>query len=142
MFLPSRRSLFRPQVPWLLAGLCCVALALTLLTAPLGAHHSYVTKYDPAKFATIKGVIAGVEYRNPHIFFDLAVTNRDGSTTTWRVETESIAKAQAKGLKESVLSIGSAATVTGWIARDKTAAIGLKSVRIGSKSYVIRSTPR
>lgn len=106
------------------------------------AHHTYVTKYDPDKVVTLKGTISSVNYRNPHIFFDIAVSNPDGSTTTWTVETESIAKVQAKGLTEANLRIGGQVVATGWMAREKTAEIGLKSLRIGSKTYSIRNTPR
>ncbi|MBU2583621.1 MAG: hypothetical protein KJ622_18085 [Alphaproteobacteria bacterium] len=123
-----------------------VALSLTALVLPAAgpatAHHTYVTKYNPDKVVTLKGAIASVDFRNPHIFFEVTVTNRDGSSTTWTVESEGIAKVQAKGLTEAKLAPGTPVTATGWIAREGTAEIGLKSIKIGSKTYAIRNTPR
>ncbi|KUO62252.1 MAG: hypothetical protein APF80_14655 [Alphaproteobacteria bacterium BRH_c36] len=106
------------------------------------AHHTYVTKYNPDKIVSLKGTISSVDYRNPHIFFEITVTSRDGSTTTWRVETEAIAKAQAKDLSESKLQVGTAVVVTGWMSRTGEAEIGLKSISIGAKTYTIRNTAR
>ncbi len=106
------------------------------------AHHTYVTKYDAKKLISLKGTISSVNYRNPHIFFDVTAANQDGSTTTWQVETESISKAQAKGLTETKLRLGASVRVTGWRARDGGAELGLKSIQIGSRDYNIRRTPR
>ena len=119
-----------------------ISATLPALTVPAVAHHTYVTKYDPQKLVSLKGTIANVNYRNPHIFFEVSVANRDGSTTTWHVETESIAKAQAKGLTESRLRIGAPVVATGWMSRSGTSELGLKSIQIGSKTFNIRRTPR
>ncbi len=119
------------------------AVAIAVLGGvPAVAHHSYVSQYDAKKRISIEGQVGSVSYQNPHIFFDLAVANGSGGSTTWRVETEGIPKARAKGLSESVLRDGAKARVTGWPARDGSAAIGLGSITIGGKSITIRSTPR
>ncbi len=125
--------------------LCLVFVAVAALASGQDAalaHHSYVTKYDPKKVVTLKGTISNVSYHNPHIHFDLTVSNRDGSTTTWRIETESIAKVQAKGLTQSRLQEGSAAVVTGWMDRSGYAEVGLKTIRIGGRTFAIRRTAR
>lgn len=130
------------------AGLAVAALAVTCqvgtatFIVPATAHHTYVTKYDAKNLVRLRGVISSVNYRNPHIFFDLSVTNKDGSTTTWNIETESIAKVMAKGLKESKLRVGAQATVSGWRSRSGTAELGLKSITVGGKTYAIRRSPR
>ncbi|MBU1210616.1 MAG: hypothetical protein KJ587_04990 [Alphaproteobacteria bacterium] len=132
-------SLFHRAAACLLAIVCA---AQSPLADRAAAHHTYVSKYDPDRIVSLKGTIASVDYRNPHIFFDITVINRDGSTTTWHVETEAIAKAQAKGLSESKLQVGTAVVATGWMSRTGEAEIGLKSISIGAKTYTIRNTAR
>lgn len=133
-------SLFNRVLAICLLGLTCAALLPQADRA--AAHHTYVTKYNPDKVVSLKGTISSVDYRNPHIFFEITVTNADGSTTTWHVETEAIAKAQAKGLTQSKLQVGTAVVATGWMSRAGDAEIGLKSIRLGGTTYTIRNTPR
>jgi len=102
------------------------------------AHHSYVTKYDPKKPATISGVISSVSYSNPHIFFSVQT-----SGGTWRVETESIPKARARGLTPARLKSGRKVRVTGWRARSGGGSLGMRSVSfIGGKTITMRRSPR
>lgn len=108
------------------------------LLAPGAAHHSYVTKYDPKKPATISGVISSVSYTNPHIFFSVQT-----SAGTWRVETESIPKARARGLTEARLKTGRKVRVSGWRARSGGGALGMRSVSFfGGKTITMRRSPR
>jgi len=102
------------------------------------AHHSYVTKYDPKKPATISGVISSVSYTNPHIFFSVQT-----SGGTWRVETESIPKARARGLTPARLKTGRKVRVSGWRARSGGGSLGLRSISfVGGKSITMRRSPR
>ena len=102
------------------------------------AHHSYVTKYNPKKPATISGVISSVSYSNPHIFFTVQT-----SGGTWRVETESIPKARARGLTPSVLKAGKKVRVSGWRARSGGGQLGMRSITfIGGKTITMRRSAR
>ena len=121
-----------------LASIWRVTFLLLLFPSIAQAHHSYVGTYDANKIVTIKGVISEVRFVNPHIFISVDVPGKG----TWKVETESVAKVTAKGLKESQLKEGASVTVQGWPARDGSPSIGLKTITIGGKSISIRSTPR
>lgn len=102
------------------------------------AHHSYVTKYNPKKPATISGVISSVSYSNPHIFFSVQT-----SRGTWRVETEGIPKARAKGLTAARLKAGRKVRVSGWRARSGGGSLGMRSISfVGGKTITMRRTPR
>lgn len=116
-----------------------LASVAALVGADTGAdaHHSYIGKYDPKKPVTIAGTISSVSYTNPHIFF--SVTTSGGS---WTVETESIQKASARGLTQSVLATGKKARVSGWRARSGQAAIGMRSITINGRTITMRSSPR
>lgn len=124
---------FRSTSRGLLTGICIVAAG-----GAAYAHHSYVTKYDSQKLIRLTGTVSSVSYANPHIFFTLDTGKGD-----WRIETESLAVARARGLTQSVLKEGAKVTLTGWPDRDGSAALGLKSVNFqGGPSITMRSTAR
>jgi hypothetical protein len=107
---------------------------LTLFAIPAAAHHTFVTKYDSTKQVTVSGEVGSVSYSNPHIFFEVA---------GWRVETESISVANAKGLTKERLIPGAKVKVTGWKARDGSQALGLHSISFaGGPSITMRGTAR
>jgi hypothetical protein len=121
------------------------ALALFLLAAaaPAIAHHSFAGKYDGGKVIALKGVISSLDYRNPHIFFSVNVAGKNGSGGTWRVQTESISKIEARGLSRQKLAPGTAVTVRGWPAKDGSAALGLHSITLpGGRTIKLRGTAR
>ncbi len=124
-----------------------VFVGLTCLFVVLGfaaqAHHSYVTKYDPAKKIRMRGTITSVSYFNPHIFFNVSVPNRGGGESEWRVETESIQMTRARGLTKAKLVEGRKVMLTGWRARSGGAEIGLSTIKFATSAWItIRSQPR
>ena len=122
-----------------------LALTVMALTAhgPSWAHHSFVTRYDSKRLVTVSGTISSVSYANPHIFFDLTGSTKSGGQATWRVETEGILAARAKGLTEAVLKEGARVTVTGWLGRESPGEIGLKSIRLpNGRTISMRNSAR
>lgn len=118
--------------------LALVAISLLLFTHSAAAHHTFVTKYDPAKLVTVSGVVTSVSFTNPHIHFEV-----QSGSGTWTVETESISTAQGKGITQGVLKEGAKVTVSGWRARNGSAAMGLRSISIsGGPSATMRRTAR
>ncbi len=122
--------------PILVSLFAILVATVNSTTAP--AHHTFVVKYDPAKLVTISGTITSVSYTNPHIHFDVST-----GSATWTVETESISVARASGFTSAVLKEGAKVTVTGWRARDGSAAMGAQRVSIaGGPSATLRRTAR
>lgn len=119
-------------MPRFFFGVCLLLLALAILPPSdlARAHHTFVTKYDSNKLVTVSGTITSVSYTNPHIFFEISGKTKSGGEATWRIETEGIVAARAKGLTEQVLTEGARVSVTGWAGRDSAAAIGLKSISL------------
>jgi hypothetical protein len=118
--------------------LALLAIAFLSLALPAQAHHTFVTKYDPAKLITVSGVVTSVSFTNPHISFEV-----QSAGASWTVETESISAAQGKGLTQKMLKEGAKVTVTGWRARNGSAAMGLSSITIsGGPSVTMRRTAR
>ena len=54
------------------------------------AHHSFATHYDGNNIVEISGVLSDVKMRSPHSFFEVEVTNDDGTTETWEVEAHAV----------------------------------------------------
>jgi len=120
------------------ALLAFLVLALLALPHPAEAHHTFAIKYDGAKTVTVSGVVTSVSFTNPHIHFEV-----QAGGASWTVETESISAAKGKGLTASVLKEGAKVTVSGWRARNGSAAIGLRSITIsGGPSITMRRTAR
>ena len=65
-------------------------LFVVVSTIALSAHHTITAYYDPARHETLKGVVEYVEWKQPHSFIHLAVTDssRPGAVTRWQIETQ------------------------------------------------------
>ena len=108
--------------------------ALALVALPAAAHHTFVTKYDNTKLITISGDVGSVQFSNPHIFFEVG---------GWKVETEGVSVAQAKGLTKERLTSGAKVKVMGWKARDGSQSLGLHAISFaGGPSITMRGTAR
>lgn len=115
-----------------------LAAALCFIPAAAIAHHTYVTKYNSAEKVRLSGTVASVSFGNPHIFFTLQT-----GKGSWRVETESIPVAKAKGLTAALLTDGAKVSVSGWPARSGAAELGLNSISFaGGPTITMRGTAR
>ncbi len=61
------------------------ALAIALPSLAV-AHHSHVN-YEPTETVTVRGTVTEVQWINPHIWFFINVTNDDGVTEEWALES-------------------------------------------------------
>jgi len=79
-----------------------------------------------SKTVTLKGVISGVEWINPHIYVHLDVPEQNGTRNTWRLETFPPAQMRRAGLTKELLmgKPGEEVTVTILPARDGTLHLG------------------
>ena len=66
-----------------------VLFGLVVLCAwtPINAHHSFNFFFDTSQWTTIEGVVTEVHFQNPHVSLELEVTNEQGQTDVWAVET-------------------------------------------------------
>ena len=61
--------------------------ALSLMAAaPLLAHHVGEKAYDKNKPVTLSGVVAKIEWINPHAWIILDVQDANGKFVTWSLE--------------------------------------------------------
>src|SRR5215210_6146134 len=87
------------------------ALALLMMGAPAGAHHSANAEFDTQKEFTITGTLTKLENVNPHSWWHVEVTGADGKVTTWKLESLAPAGLIRQGLKvKTDLKIGATYT--------------------------------
>ena len=90
------------------------------------AHHSVSGEFDMSKMVTLKGVISGLDWGNPHIYVLLDVTEENGAKNTWRLETFPPAQMRRAGLTKELImgKPDEMVTVTILPARDGTKHLG------------------
>jgi len=97
-----------------------LALAVALLTQSLSAHHSPSAIFDMSKPFVLKGILTKVEWVNPHIDILIDATAADGSTESWKFESNPPSWFKHVGLSRADFArfIGQTVTVGGVRARD------------------------
>ncbi len=80
-----------------------VVLAAMSITT-LG-HHSF-SLFDLTKKVTVKGVVAKIEWTNPHVWVYADVAQSDGPPVRWGIEYTSINHLTRLGMKSTTLKVG------------------------------------
>ncbi len=93
------------------------SLSLFLTAAPVLAHHSFTAAYDLNESIVVEGVVTKVTWVNPHVSFQVDVTDQSGKVTTWGVDGAPPAALKSRGLERTALKPGDVVTVEGAPAR-------------------------
>jgi hypothetical protein len=104
------------------------ATLLTLVTAPLAAHHAFGGEFDSNRPVLIKGKISKVELVNPHAWIHiearevtLAGEKKDlKGPEVWAVEGGTPNTLLRRGLTRDTLHVGTEVIVDGYQTRDHT----------------------
>jgi len=68
------------------AGLFVALLGLLAAAVPTPAHHGFSVEFDGTKCMDLKGTLAGIDWENPHAYFQIDVMNASGKTDAWHLE--------------------------------------------------------
>ena len=90
-------------------ALVCATLLLAPL--PLTAHHSRAT-FDTTAEVTMKGTVTDWLWFNPHCILRFDVTEENGTTTNWAVETSNPTDISQRGWSRGLFRPGDEITVT------------------------------
>ena len=121
------------------------ALALLVLPAISGAHHSFAGFYDPNRILEIEGVIAELSWFNPHGRMRIEVTDESGETSIWDVETGSFSVLRTRGVDPELVQVGDRVRLAGDAAlRNETGIYGRQMLLADGREILlsIGVTPR
>jgi hypothetical protein len=96
-----------------------VLVSLLTVSQPASAHHNASAKYDRNKPIQFSGKVTKIEWKNPHIYFFVDVTDASGKTTNYAIENGSVNGFFRSGVKRDSLKIGDTITVSGFLARQE-----------------------
>jgi hypothetical protein len=100
------------------AGLTSAGLLLT--GAPALAHHAFSAEFDANAPIRLEGIVAKMEWINPHAWIYLDVKKPDGTTEQWKIEGGTPNALFRRGFTKDSLKAGTAIVVTGYRAKDGT----------------------
>src|SRR5437588_696737 len=81
-----------------------------LMSAPLFAHHGSAA-FENGKPVTLKGIVKGWTYQNPHCLLTLDVKGDDGTVVQWIVETQAPNIMYPAGYRKDSFKFGDGVTV-------------------------------
>jgi Family of unknown function (DUF6152) len=104
-----------------------LTLVLTLAARVATAHHSFAVFFDTdSQLRKVTGVVKEFRFTNPHGIVTLAVAE-GGHQVIWRAETNSPSILRRRGWSSDSLQVGEKITVEGWLARDGSKYLRLRS---------------
>ena len=112
------------------------ACYLVMISTQVQAHHSFAI-YDIDNRIERTGVLTRLVFRTPHIQLEMQVTNDDGSTDTWQIESMNPARWDRAGLARDIASVGERITISGWPARNGKDEMLLSSIDAGRGRTVV-----
>ena len=107
------------EMAWKVVSIPATVIGLTLLTAPLAAHHSRAM-FDIDVLVAVEGVVTSVEWKNPHMWVTLDVPTGDGSTESWGFEGSGPASMVASGISPEILKVGNRVKIIAHPPRDQS----------------------
>jgi hypothetical protein len=111
----------------LIATAFLLTLMFTLVARVAGAHHSFAVFFDTdSQLRKVAGVVKEFRFTNPHGVVTLAVAEGDHQVI-WRAETNSPSILRRRGWTSDSLHVGEKITVEGWLARDGSKYLRLRS---------------
>lgn len=90
------------------------ALVLLTVTSAAMGHHSPFLFFDPTSTIEVEGKIIKLQWRNPHVVFQLETTDSSGEAAAWKLETHSVSILRRMNLDRDSVSVGDNVKVAGW----------------------------
>lgn len=118
-----------------------VATVVAFFAGPLRAHHP-LDAYDERRTVTLTGIVANVEWVNPHTRLLMEVKGATGETTTWSVELDPPRAMTKAGVSSAVLKPGDEISVDVWLAKDGSPSANGRALRTPDGAVHVMSATR
>jgi hypothetical protein len=105
--------------------------ALLALTSVALAHHGTVN-YDTSKQITVKGVVTGFEFVNPHVQIAWDAKDDSGTAQKWEGELTSPNRLSRVGWTKSSIKPGDTITISGYPTKSGAHEIWIQKVVLAS----------
>lgn len=122
------------------AVLAAAVMVLGCASASLQAHHSFAAEFDAANKIKLTGTVTKLQWRNPHTYFFVDVTDEKGAVHNWAFELGSPNVLMRRGWTSESLKSGDTVTVEGARARDGSYKANANSVVLGSGKRLFNGT--
>jgi Family of unknown function (DUF6152) len=93
-------------------GLVVIVISLSTFCVSLSAHHGSNISYDLGKQVSMTGVVAEINWVNPHVFVLYDVTDEKGNTVRWGAETHTPAQLKEAGWTKNMVKAGDRVEIT------------------------------
>jgi hypothetical protein len=117
------------------------ALAMALGALPALAHHS-TARFDTTQTVALEGVVTGVRWANPHVYFDVEQVIDTGETIAWEVETVGPSALRRLGWLRDTLRVGDRVSLRGSPARNGDHSLNLGTLQHGGRALDMMSLVR
>ena len=111
------------------SSLAWLVLLFVGAAAPASAHHSFAVFFDDQKIIEVSGSVTDFRFTNPHAIISFSVKNAKGQIEPWRAETNAVTLLRRRGWTKDSLTIGETITVEGWLARDGSHYMRMRTVK-------------
>lgn len=114
-----------------------VLMALPLgLPDSAGAHHAFAKDYQAGNEGVLEGKVTEVIFKNPHARYYLEVTNDDGSTELWDLQTMNLMALGRFGWTKDTIKVGDNIAVQGVLGRNSTKRMSINVVTLPDGSVI------
>jgi hypothetical protein len=109
------------------------AILIMLLTlAPLAFAHHGNANYDTSKSITVKGVVTGFEFINPHVLIHWDAKDDSGTAQKWQGELTSPNRLTRVGWTKSSIKPSDTISISGYPAKSGSNEIWIQKVVLGT----------